>query len=127
MTAMMTILVVEDDPDILRLVEVILTGHGYDVATASNGHDALHLLRGGLAPCLILIDLEMPVMSGLELRAELAEDPATRDIPVVLTSVSRENLDRLQSSVQRFEKPFKISDLVRAVEEHCSPVPRGRE
>lgn len=127
MTNKTTVLVVDDDPDILRLVEAILTGHGFDVATAPSGRRALQLLREGLAPCLILIDLGMPAMSGFELRTELAQDPFTRDIPIAMTSASPENLGLLDASIRRLEKPFKISDLVKAVEEHCSPVPRGWE
>jgi CheY-like chemotaxis protein len=127
MTARTKILVVDDDPDILRLVDSILTGHGYEVTSAPNGRKALEQLRGGLVPCLILIDLEMPVISGQELRAELARDPSTRDIPVAMTSASRENLDQLGASLSRLEKPFNFPDLLRAVEEHCSPVPRGWE
>ena len=122
-----TILVVDDDPDILRLVESILAGHGYEVATAPDGPTALQLLREGLSPCLILIDLGMPVMSGIDLRTHLARDPFTRNIPIAMTSASRENLEDLETSIRRLEKPFKISELIRAVEKHCSPVARGRE
>jgi len=127
MTARTKILVVDDDPDILQLVDSILTAHGYEVACAPNGRRALEQLRGGLVPCLILIDLEMPVMGGQELRAKLTLDPSTRDIPVAMTSASRENLHRLGASLSRLEKPFNIPALIRAVEEHCSPVPRGWE
>src|SRR5689334_9253118 len=100
------ILVVDDDPDILALLESILTSHGYEVTGAASGASALTILRGGLIPCLILVDLEMPGMSGPELELELARDAALKDIPVVITSASREYLDRLHRSIQKLGKPF---------------------
>jgi len=123
MSERMKVLVVDDDPDILGLVGSILAVHGFDVATAPGGQAALRLLREGPAPCLILIDLEMPGMSGLELRAELARNPSTRNIPVAMTSVSRESLGRIHASLRRLEKPFVLEELVKAVEDHCSPSP----
>ncbi|HVR85706.1 MAG TPA: response regulator [Planctomycetota bacterium] len=116
------ILVVDDDPDILGLLESILRTQGYEVTGASSGPSALALLRGGLTPCLILVDLEMPQMSGAELKQELAQDESLKDIPVVVTSASREHLDRLHLSIQRLGKPFSLSQLIEIVREHCSPV-----
>lgn len=116
------ILVVDDDPDTLALLESILTSRGYEVRGAASGASALALLRSGLTPCLILVDLEMPLMSGAELEKELARDPALKDVPVVVTSASREHLDRLHRSVRKLEKPFGLPRLIEIVREHCSPV-----
>jgi len=116
------ILVVDDDPDTLGLLESILTAHGFEVTGASSGPSALALLRSGLTPCLILVDLEMPQMSGAALQKELAQDGALKDIPVVVTSASRERLDRLHLSIQKLGKPFNLSQLIEIVREHCSPV-----
>jgi CheY-like chemotaxis protein len=116
------ILVVDDNPDILALLESILSSHGYEVTGAASGASALTLLRGGLTPCLILVDLEMPLMSGAELEKELAGDAALKDIPVVVTSASREHLDRLHRSIQKLGKPFSLPHLIEIVREHCSPV-----
>jgi CheY-like chemotaxis protein len=122
MTTKTRILVVDDNPDILALLESILTSHGYEVTGAASGASALTLLRGGLTPCLILVDLEMPLMSGAELEKELAGDAALKDIPVVVTSASREHLDRLHRSIQKLRKPFSLPQLIGIVREHCSPV-----
>ncbi len=116
------ILVVDDDPDTLALLESILFSHGYEVTGTSSGIIALDLLRGGLRPCLILIDLEMPVMNGEQVRLALAQDAALKDIPVVITSAAREHLDRLGLSIQQLEKPFTLNVLIEIVEKHCSPV-----
>jgi CheY-like chemotaxis protein len=122
MTTKTRILVVDDNPDILALLESILTSHGYDVTGAASGASALTLLRGGLMPCLILVDLEMPGMSGAELEKELAQDASLKDIPVVVTSASREHLDRLHLTIQKLGKPFSLPQLIGIVREHCSPV-----
>jgi len=116
------ILVVDDDVDIRELLESILRAHGYEVTRAGSGAAALDLLRAGLKPCLVLVDLEMPLMSGGDLAAEMARDEALKDIPVVLTSASREQLDRFQRSLSTLEKPFLFERLMEIVREHCSPV-----
>jgi CheY-like chemotaxis protein len=116
------ILVVDDDPDTLALLESILTTHGYEVTSAVSGPSALAFLRSGLSPCLILVDLEMPLMSGNDLQLELSQDPALKDIPVVMTSASREHLDRFHLSIQKLEKPFSLTTLIEIVQVHCSPV-----
>lgn|SRR5579862_646013 len=116
------ILVVDDDPDIPALLQSILTTHGFAVTGATSGPSALALLRRGLTPCLILVDLEMPQMSGVELKRERSQDEALKDIPVVVTSASREHLDRLHLSIETLGKPFSLSQLIEIVREHCSPV-----
>jgi CheY-like chemotaxis protein len=115
------VLVVEDDPDISGLIKTILEAEGYEVTCAPNGLDALKLLRSGLVPCLILLDLEMPGMSGPELKAKLAADAGLKDIPVAIMSASSENLKAFQGSLRRLKKPFNFRELTRTVEEHCSP------
>ena len=116
------ILVVDDDPDNVAFLESILTTYGYEVMSAASGPSALALLRNGPAPCLILLDLQLPFMSGAELKLELGQDPALKDIPVVITSASREHLDRFHQSIQKLEKPFSLKLLIEIVQEHCSPV-----
>jgi CheY-like chemotaxis protein len=115
------VLVVEDDPDISGLIKTILEAEGYEVTSAPNGLDALKLLRSGLVPCLILLDLEMPGMSGPELKAKLAAEVGLKDIPVAIMSASAENLKAFRGSLRRLKKPFNFSELIRTVEEHCSP------
>src|SRR4051812_49429060 len=63
------VLVVDDDPDIRRLVRVLLTAHGYDVILAAHGKDAIQRLRSR-CPDLIVLDLKMPVMDGWTFRTE---------------------------------------------------------
>src|SRR3954447_13296865 len=77
------ILVVEDDQEILGTLSGLLEEEGYEVQSVVDGRDALHRLRGGLAPELIILDLMMPGMDGWEFRTIQRADPALADIPVV--------------------------------------------
>ncbi len=77
-----SILVVEDTPVNMKVVRVLLTRHGFDVHTAGTAEEALELLEK-FHPELILTDVQLPGMSGLELTRKLKSDPATRDIIVI--------------------------------------------
>lgn len=76
------ILVVDDNPTNLKLVTFVLRARGYDVRTASSAEHALAVLDG-FAPRLILMDIQLPGMSGLELTRALRAAPATRDVAIV--------------------------------------------
>lgn len=87
------ILLVEDDRFLRRACEVSLRQRGFTVETAVDGEEALRAIRGegGAAPDLILLDLLMPKVTGLEVLRTLRGDPGTRDLPVlVLSNSSRE-------------------------------------
>ena|SRR5256886_1046418 len=77
-----TILVVDDHPTNLKLCKVMLSVDGYEVHTAADAEEALVLL-GTVHPGLILMDLQLPGLDGLELTRRLKADPATRDIVIV--------------------------------------------
>lgn len=77
-----TILIVDDNPVNMKLTRVLLTGEGYDVRTASDAGEALTILQD-VHPGLILMDIQLPGIDGLELTRRLKADPATRDIPIV--------------------------------------------
>jgi CheY-like chemotaxis protein len=83
----LAVLVVDDDDDVREGVQSFLESEGHATDGASNGREALSLLRNRLLPPrLILLDLMMPVMSGWELLVELDVDPRLREIPVAIMS-----------------------------------------
>lgn len=114
------ILVVDDNEDIREAMALVLEDAGYDVAAAAGGNQAVTLLRGGYRPCVILLDLMMPGMSGWDLHRELSGDPALAVIPVIVVSaVAAESAAALRPT-SHLQKPFTIDDLVGAVARVCS-------
>jgi CheY-like chemotaxis protein len=77
-----TILIVDDNPVNLKLIRILLAGEGYDVHTATDAEDALRVLQD-LRPQMILMDIQLPGIDGLELTRRLKADPATRDITIL--------------------------------------------
>jgi CheY-like chemotaxis protein len=117
---MPTVLVVDDDPDICGMLEMCLGLEGFDVLTACNGRDALRQLHES-QPALILLDLMMPVMDGVEFRTHQQCEPGLRDIPVVCLSArhdARQMAARL-GLAGFLGKPFDLETVVAAVRRLC--------
>lgn len=76
------ILIVDDNPVYLKLIRVLLTAKGYDIRTATDAEEALAVL-GTFRPRLILMDVQLPGMTGLELTQRLKSDPTTRNLVIV--------------------------------------------
>jgi DNA-binding response OmpR family regulator len=109
------VLVADDDPVILRLIEVNLGLEGFHVETASRGEDAITKARE-VAPDVIILDVMMPGMTGWEVAQQLKQDSATAGIPVVFLSARTQEEDRLkgeQLGVAAYvSKPFDPVELV---------------
>jgi DNA-binding response OmpR family regulator len=109
------ILVVDDEEDILHFLELVLREKGYEVATASSGHEALTRAQM-VKPDLILLDIMMPQMDGWEVLKLLRVDDGTSDIPVAMLSARTEAKDRVQGlqegAVDYICKPFSLQDLL---------------
>jgi two-component system phosphate regulon response regulator PhoB len=109
------ILVVDDEPDIVALVAFHLVKAGFKVSTATNGADALRLAQQD-RPALIVLDLMLPGMSGLEVLKELRDDEESRDIAVLMLTARREEPDRIaglsQGADDYLTKPFSPQELV---------------
>jgi CheY-like chemotaxis protein len=123
-----TVLIVEDDADSRVMMAAMLTLHGYSTRLAADGAEALRQARAS-RPCLILLDLMMPVMDGASFRAEQLADPALSSIPVMIIS-GRHNALSLASelgAVGVMAKPVMMDALLHAVRSHCGPHPDGRE
>ena len=114
----LAILVVDDDRAVLNALTELLESEGYKVATAIDGLDALDQLRGGLRPCVIVLDLMMPVMDGWDFRHEQMKDQALRDIPVVVitaTGFSETSLKAQFGDIEFVAKPPHIRGLLDAI------------
>ena len=114
-----TILVVDDDEDLREIICGVLEDAGYDAASAGNGREALDFLRSSPPPCLVLLDLMMPLMDGLSFIAEKEADSELAHIPVVVITAAAGS--RLRSIAPRhvLPKPLKIEKLVGTVREYC--------
>jgi CheY-like chemotaxis protein len=113
-----TILLVEDDHDVREALGETLRDRGYDVQTATDGQNALEVLRGGLRPGLILLDLMMPRMSGTEFRTVQRADPALSAFPVVLLSADASMEDKAQALKVdgAIRKPIDLDQLFSTIE-----------
>ncbi len=115
------LLVVEDDPDILTLLEKTLTIRGYRVITACNGVEGLEMIRKE-RPTLVIADIMMPKMDGFSLVHRLRIDPETRTIPVIfvtVTYIAREDREfALNIGATRFiQKPIDFEQFLKTIEE----------
>ncbi len=113
-----TVLVVEDDPVILRLLEVNFELEGFAVLLAHDGAEGLRVARAN-TPDVIVSDIMMPHTSGLELVTTLKADPRTKGIPIILLSAKAQTSD-LKTGMDAgaddyVTKPFEPLDLVERV------------
>ncbi len=112
------VLVVEDDPWIRSLMADLLAGEGYDVVEAPDGKQGLEL-ASEREPDVILLDLAMPEVSGLDVLHELKSSNPTRDIPVIV--VSAYAMLMMGSDARRadgvIQKPFDLADLLAQVQQ----------
>jgi CheY-like chemotaxis protein len=84
---MKKVLVVDDEPDILKVISFRLKKAGYEISTAANGKIALDIISGN-KPDLVLLDLRMPIMGGEEVCARIKSDALLKDIPIILLTAS---------------------------------------
>jgi len=124
---MALILVVDDEPSILKLVTATLEARGHDMITADNGIEAIAAARAR-KPDLILLDIMMPGMDGNEVRKRLQHDPETKDIPIIHLSAVGDYQQQLQAldsgSVDYITKPFAPKDLQQRVADTLDPAKR---
>jgi CheY-like chemotaxis protein len=122
----MKVMVVEDEPDIAKAVKGALEEEaGYEVEVAVGGTDCLQRLRKS-RPDIILLDVLMPVMSGVEVLKRLRKDANTKSIPVIaVTAVSAESkikaeLKAIDPDVGFVEKPYDIDTLLKEIRKRAN-------
>ena len=116
------VLVIDDDDNLRYLLQLIFEDAGYAVEAARDGELALAQLRAAPAqPCVILLDLNMPTMTGWEFRAEQQQDASIAQIPVIVMSADRsvEQDPPSLAAARYFRKPFHFPELLAAVAALC--------
>lgn len=112
---MRSVLVVDDDPSIRRLMRIILTDAGFDVIEAAGGEEALEVLQEE-SPAVLLLDINMPVVDGKEVFRAL-DARHTRPLTIIITAGPSERTQRELGAEGSIQKPFRPEDLVEKVYE----------
>ncbi len=115
------ILVVDDEPMIVRLMEFILARQGHEMLIAVNGEEALQKIRAH-HPDLVLLDIMMPRLDGYEVAQQLRADPETSRLPIIMLSAKAQEEDIRRGGEVGVDayvtKPFSPEHLVQVVTEH---------
>lgn len=116
------VLVVDDDPDILEIVEMVLEGNGFDVLVARGAAEGLRLLElSPVAPDVILLDLMMPGMNGTEFLAHMRETGRGRTHVVVLSGAGDAAVQAAKlGAVEYVPKPVDLDRLLATIRKFCS-------
>ena len=116
------VLIVEDDNDLREIYADVLRDEGWDVATASDGVEAMQLLETGWMPCVAVLDLRMPRMNGWEFADRLRENDAWRGLPFVIVAAHVRVADEANHMGARWwlQKPVSIDHLVSVIGEACA-------
>lgn len=111
------ILVVEDDRDIRESMVELLEYENFEVISATNGKAGIDLLRSGVKPDLILLDLMMPVMDGFQFRVEQIKSPELSQIPVIIMTADghMESKGELVGTVSIIRKPLNIDSTISVI------------
>jgi CheY-like chemotaxis protein len=113
------VLVVEDDEATREMLRYLVTSAGCSAVTAANGSEALEYLGRAALPCLILLDLMMPVMDGCALDQKLAADSRFSSIPVVVITAFPERATGLERHLTIIQKPLEISEIINLIKSYC--------
>ena len=120
---MKPVLIIDDDESSRSsYAELVRAGLGHDVVTAEGGTAALTLLRSGLRPCVIVLDLRMPGMDGFDFRRLQLADPALPECPVIICSAELDvaaDLEALRAAAY-LQKPVEPGVLLRLVNAFCA-------
>jgi CheY-like chemotaxis protein len=118
------ILVVDDDPDLSAVLAEFAESMGVHVLRAANGQQALDLLDDH-QPSVVLIDLFMPIMGGIELLRAIKRSPTWGAIPCVIMTGANDQMVGVKEDVSVLYKPFDIDAVAEILRQYCSPTPRA--
>jgi two-component system, OmpR family, response regulator VicR len=114
------ILCIEDEPEMIDLIRLILSRRGFEIRGANGGAEGLEIIRKE-HPDLILLDLMMPEMDGWEVYQQMKADEATKDIPVIVVTAKAQSIDKvLGLHIAKVDdyiaKPFSPQELLASVD-----------
>lgn len=113
------IMVVEDDADIRELMKVMLESEGYFPITAENGEEALKLLSQIPKPCMILLDMMMPIMDGWTFSEETKKNVLYKNIPLLAVTAFADQITSKENFSGVVKKPIRIDLLLDLIRHYC--------
>jgi CheY-like chemotaxis protein len=119
------VLIVEDDRDVASTINDVVEDSGYRALCAANGREALLLLEHEV-PALMLIDLFMPVMNGVELLKVIKKSPKLAVIPRVIMTAANDQMIGVREDVTVLYKPVDFDALTRLLQRYCDPAKSAR-
>jgi len=119
------VLIVEDDHDVALTINDVVEDSGYRAICASNGREALLVLEDEV-PALMLIDLFMPVMNGVELLKVIKKTPRLASIPRVIMTAANDQMIGVREDVTVLYKPVDFDALTQLLRRHCEPAESAR-
>ena len=119
------VLIVEDDRDVALTINDVVEDSGYRAICAANGREALTLLEGEV-PALMLIDLFMPIMNGVELLKVIKKSPKLASIPRVIMTAANDQMIGVREDVTVLYKPVDFDALTRLLQRYCEPAESAR-
>ena len=124
-TQVETILVVDDDSLVRESISLFLDAKGYSVLEAENGQEALEVLKTAPRfPCLVMLDLLMPILDGQQFLTQRGQDPVLRDIPVIVVSGNDKSDLPLEGVAAYLKKPINPDHLIEIIDRHRFRVAR---
>ena len=117
-----TVLIIEDDADIRETLYDTLKIVGYQVFTAANGREGLDLVASIAKPCVIFLDLMMPIMNGWEFARAIEGDPVLSAVPVVVVTAYADRIGSINAAGV-LKKPFDLDQLLLTTQKWCGDPP----
>lgn len=124
-----SILIIEDNKEILDSLKLALEEEGFNIRTANNGKEGLEKLTIQPLPCAIMLDLMMPVMNGWEFLEEMKKDSSFLSIPIIILSALGDKSSSLKNALgdkslklniqEYYQKPIDLNSLLSTIHKHC--------
>jgi CheY-like chemotaxis protein len=118
-----SVLVLEDDRDVAQTIGELIEDQGYRAICVDNGREALAVLEKE-RPCLMLVDVFMPIMNGIEFLRVVKARASLADIPRVIMTAANDHMIGVKEDVSVLYKPVDFDALKRMLEKYCTPAPK---